>query len=285
MTDTTRLLALARADLGLREIPGFRHEPRVVACYADCGHPEIDADEVAWCAAWVGSKLKAAGYPLPPRAINLMARSYLNWGRALAVPEPGCIAVWPRGKPPQGHVNIVESVDHAAGTVTCIGGNQWSADTRRSDAVTRSTHPIADALAFRAPVAATKQALREAGSSEIATADTLRAAAKVVGSVAAAGTALNGAATPPPPAPTPDPVLPPTLPAFPELDGVTDGLDDVSGLLTGADAVWHLVAANPWLAAAVAACAGAWLVAVRLEANRLARARAGAPIGAQLLED
>jgi uncharacterized protein (TIGR02594 family) len=52
-----------------------------------------------------------------------MARSYLKYGTKLDKPRPGCIAIWPRGKPPSGHVGFVVSVDETAGTVKTIEGN------------------------------------------------------------------------------------------------------------------------------------------------------------------
>ena len=55
--------------------------------YADVGHPEIDNDEVAWCAAFLGACLERAGIG---STRSLMARSYLGWGQALAEPDPLC---------------------------------------------------------------------------------------------------------------------------------------------------------------------------------------------------
>lgn len=115
-------LKAAFADLGLSEIAGKRHEKRVLALYADAGHPGIKDDETAWCAAAVGAWLHRAGLP---NTGSLMARSYAKYGIACDLKKKvprGAIAVWPRGKPPSGHVNIVLEDD---GTyLTCIGGNQ-----------------------------------------------------------------------------------------------------------------------------------------------------------------
>src|SRR6476646_1130208 len=51
--DQPRWLELAWADLGVAEGPGDANNPTVVRYYADTGHPEVRADEVAWCAAFV----------------------------------------------------------------------------------------------------------------------------------------------------------------------------------------------------------------------------------------
>jgi uncharacterized protein (TIGR02594 family) len=115
-------LKAAFADLGLSEIAGKRHEKRVLSLYADAGHPEVKDDETAWCAAAVGAWLHRAGLP---NSGSLMARSYAKYGTACdlkkRVPR-GAVAVWPRGKPPSGHVNIV--LDDDGTYLTCIGGNQ-----------------------------------------------------------------------------------------------------------------------------------------------------------------
>jgi uncharacterized protein (TIGR02594 family) len=132
-------------NLGTKEISGRADNPVVMQFYKDCGHDEIEHDEVAWCAAFVGACLKRAGKPTSaPTDLNLLARSYLKYGKKLDKPVPGCIAVWPRGKPPSGHVGFVVKVNTENGTVKTIEGNvgnqvQWG------------THRIADALGYRWP--------------------------------------------------------------------------------------------------------------------------------------
>jgi uncharacterized protein (TIGR02594 family) len=115
-------LKRAFADLGLSEIQGSRHEPRVIKMYALSGNPGIKNDETAWCAAAVGAWLKEAGQP---NTGSLMARSYARYGKDVTnlprIPR-GAICVWPRGAPPSGHVNICLEDDGAY--LTCIGGNQ-----------------------------------------------------------------------------------------------------------------------------------------------------------------
>jgi uncharacterized protein (TIGR02594 family) len=115
-------LKRAFADLGLSEIQGSRHEPRVIKMYALSGNPGIKNDETAWCAAAVGAWLKEAGLP---NTGSLMARSYARYGKDVAhlplIPR-GAICVWPRGAPPSGHVNICLEDDGVY--LTCIGGNQ-----------------------------------------------------------------------------------------------------------------------------------------------------------------
>jgi uncharacterized protein (TIGR02594 family) len=140
-----RWLQEAITHIGLKEVSGRADNPTILQFYKDCGHPEIEHDETAWCAAFVGACLKRAGKPTSaPADLNLMARSYLKYGVPLAKPVPGCIAIWPRGKPPSGHVGFVLEVDEAKGTVRTIEGNV-------SNRVKYGSHRISEALGYRFP--------------------------------------------------------------------------------------------------------------------------------------
>lgn len=109
---------IARTHLGTKEAPGAANNPQVLRWYAEAGVPQ-QSDEVPWCAAFVGSMLKEAGYK--PSG-SLMARSYLEWGDELDKPRKGCIVVLKRGAPPAGHIGFVES--WTAATIRVLGGNQ-----------------------------------------------------------------------------------------------------------------------------------------------------------------
>jgi uncharacterized protein (TIGR02594 family) len=132
-------LHLARQEIGTKERPGRANNPKVVQYYVD-SVKAAQADSVPWCSAFVGAMLARSGYK--PSG-SLMARSYLTWGRKLKEPVPGAIVVFARGRPPSGHVAIVESVSN--GMLNVIGGNQ-------SDAVTRARYSRAKALGYRWPV-------------------------------------------------------------------------------------------------------------------------------------
>jgi uncharacterized protein (TIGR02594 family) len=130
---------------GTAEIDGKANNPAIMQLYKDCGHKGVEYETTAWCAAMVGACLKRAGKPpSSPVELNLMARSYLKYGVPLSKPIPGCIAIWPRGKPPSGHVGFVVSVDEKAGTVRTIEGNV-------SNRVKYGKHAISDALGYRWP--------------------------------------------------------------------------------------------------------------------------------------
>ncbi len=136
-------LSAAWAEFGQSEYKGHgAHNPRVVALYRDAGFSQIDNDEVAWCAAFVGACLQRSG----TRATrSLMARSYSAWGKSLGKDaQHGCIAVLSRGSDPAlGHVGFV--VGETSDMLFLLGGNQ-------SDAVTVAAFPKSRVVALRWPL-------------------------------------------------------------------------------------------------------------------------------------
>lgn len=154
----TQWMDAARAEIGTRETVGPEANPDVVSYYAEAGHPEVTDDETAWCAAYVGAMLARSGLPSTG---SLAARSYLNYGRKIDQPEPGCIVVFWRGSPTswQGHVAFYVR-DDGAKHVRVLGGNQ-------NNAVSEARYPKSQVLGYRMPVApkvvarqATKQAVQ-----------------------------------------------------------------------------------------------------------------------------
>lgn len=138
-----RWLSIARSYIGTEEVPGMANNPQILKWFEQTG-PNADwakADSIPWCAAFVNGCLKEAGIR---GSGSLMARSFLNWGVKLHKPVPGAIAVFPRGRPPSGHVAFVESVNWDNGTITTIDGNV-------SDEVARRTRKINSALGYRWP--------------------------------------------------------------------------------------------------------------------------------------
>jgi uncharacterized protein (TIGR02594 family) len=256
-------LQLALAEVGTKEVPGAAHNPAVLAYYAEAGHPEVAADEVAWCAAFTGAMLVRAGCPLPPRNVSLLARSYLTWG-VPCEPQPGAIGIWPRGAAWQGHVGIVVAVDLAGGTCDLLAGNQ-------GNAVSVQRYQLEEALDFRWPVAATTAALRRAGSTEVKTADRLEVATVGGAAVAVGGAAaaeLLREAPPVPPAPLVDP-------------GALTWLDQAAA---AAKAIGAVIAANPWLGGVLVAVLVLLYVSRRLKQRRIEKARIGVPLSVEAMK-
>jgi uncharacterized protein (TIGR02594 family) len=258
MTETEPLwLDLARSDLGVSEVVGQGASLVIKGYFKDAGHPEIEDDETAWCAAASCSWLKRAGMPVPPRATSLMAMSFESYGTPLDTFKPGCICVFYRGakreKTWQRHVAI--GVRETRTHIVVIGGNQ-------SNAVTEAKFPKRDLVAMRWPVAATVRELREAGSTDIEAADTLKKVAVSAGGVAATGAAAQQAT---------GPVVPPDI-------TITDASGQLTALqqfMEGCHAVAKLVFSSPWLVAGVAGAIAVYLVARRIERARVRRAELG----------
>lgn len=132
--------ALARKEIGTREVKGKGVNPRVLDYYKLTGAGWVADDAVPWCAAFANAMLALAGVP---GTRSLAARSFLDWGRAVKKPYRGAIVVFKRGNSAwQGHVGFVEKV--SATTVWCLGGNQ-------SDAVNVRRYPMTKVLGFREP--------------------------------------------------------------------------------------------------------------------------------------
>lgn len=111
-------LAEARKHIGTREIPGAKHEPKILAWWKAIKRGGIKTDEVPWCAAFVGGCLESVGL-ISSRYES--AKSYMAWGSPLKYPVPGCIAVFSRAG--GGHVGFVVAGD-GDGRLLILGGNQ-----------------------------------------------------------------------------------------------------------------------------------------------------------------
>jgi len=108
----------ARKHVGTREIPGEKHEPKILQWWKAIKRSGIKTDEVPWCAAFVGGCLEAVGV-VSSRYES--AKSYLAWGVPMSKPTLGCIVVFERQG--GGHVGFVVGED-AKGRLMVLGGNQ-----------------------------------------------------------------------------------------------------------------------------------------------------------------
>jgi len=115
----------AKKDIGLKEIVGSKHNPRVLEMFAKSGHPWVTDDETAWCSAAANAWMQQAGYK---GTGSLAARSWLNWGKSLNKEiKPGAIAVFKRGNSTwQGHVAFCTG-EETRTHIKVIGGNQRNA--------------------------------------------------------------------------------------------------------------------------------------------------------------
>ena len=133
-------LKIAEAEIGTKEIAGPVDNKRIVE-YASCTSLHASDDETPWCSAFVNWCIKKAGLIGTNSAA---ARSWLQWGRQLFNPVPGCVVILKRGVPPSGHVTFYVK-DRDKDFITCLGGNQ-------GDQVKYSHYHKSDVIGYRWPL-------------------------------------------------------------------------------------------------------------------------------------
>lgn len=135
-----RYIDVARAELGQREIKGKEDNPRIREYHSITSAGEA-ADEVPWCASFVGWCLEKSGIR---STRSKAASSYITWGQPCDL-EPGAIVVFGKSDPDAkgtGHVAFLIGVDGE--NVLVLGGNQ-------GNAVTKAWRKKANIAACRAP--------------------------------------------------------------------------------------------------------------------------------------
>ena len=107
----------------------------------------IDPVHYEWCAAFVNSVLRVNGIPGSESVSKypLTARSFMNWGEPVIIPERGDIVVFPRGNQGwQGHVGFYTRSVYVNGEehYMILGGNQ-------DNQVSFELYPAKKAIAIR----------------------------------------------------------------------------------------------------------------------------------------
>jgi uncharacterized protein (TIGR02594 family) len=112
-------LTEARKHIGLREIPGKRHNPKIVNWGISLGAWWKD-DETPWCGTFVAHCLRASDQPVPKEWYR--ARVWVDYGSLLRSSRlaPGAILVFSRDG--GGHVGFYVGEDPLYYHV--LGGNQ-----------------------------------------------------------------------------------------------------------------------------------------------------------------
>jgi uncharacterized protein (TIGR02594 family) len=133
-------LPVARAELGVRNFPAGSSNPRITKYHAGTNIAGYD-DKASWCSSFVDWTFAAVGIKGTGSAL---ARSWLQWGDALAEPRAGCVAVLWREDPQswRGHVGFFLRQD--GDDVVLLGGNQL-------ESVREHRYPRAQVLAYRWP--------------------------------------------------------------------------------------------------------------------------------------
>ena len=128
----------ARKHIGLREIPGAKHNTTISKWLTKLKAWWRD-DETPWCGTFVAHCVQYAGL-VPPKEWY-RARSWADWGTPTATPRIGCIVVFERKG--GGHVGFVVGED-TQGRLLVLGGNQ-------GDAVSIAPFDKARVLCYRIP--------------------------------------------------------------------------------------------------------------------------------------
>jgi uncharacterized protein (TIGR02594 family) len=112
----------AKKWIGLREYPGARHNPTIMAWAKRLGSRilgiNVKDDETPWCGLFMAHCFDSVGI-LPP-AIAIRASEWGKWGRELTAPRLGCVLVFTRQG--GGHVGLYVGEDDTSYHV--LGGNQ-----------------------------------------------------------------------------------------------------------------------------------------------------------------
>ena len=111
-------MTIAKNELGQSEIPGPKHNPRVVEYLKTTGS-WWNSDEIPWCSGFCNWAISKSGIKGTNSA---KALSWSDWGQALSKPSYGAIAVIDYGKG-KGHVGFVAG-KNSTGKIVLLGGNQ-----------------------------------------------------------------------------------------------------------------------------------------------------------------
>ncbi len=137
----TPWLSIALSEIGVAQFPAGQSNPRITGYHEGTNIRGYD-DKASWCSSFVNWCLGQVGIAGTGSAL---ARSWLVWGKPLAVPVPGCVVVLSRDDPSswKGHVGFYLRSDEKF--VYLLGGNQL-------EAVREHFYPLASVLGFRWPV-------------------------------------------------------------------------------------------------------------------------------------
>ncbi|MGF1533031.1 MAG: TIGR02594 family protein [Bernardetiaceae bacterium] len=119
----SKLIDIASAEIGVEEIVGEQHHPRILQYAHEAGFDWVTSDETPWCSIFLNWVAHKAGYP---RTHDGRARSWLKVGQPVQEPQPGdVILVGNNGDPEKiYHVGLFTGFTADGQQVFCLGGNQ-----------------------------------------------------------------------------------------------------------------------------------------------------------------
>jgi len=138
-----KYMQVALSYLGTKEAPGSANNPLVVDMFKLAEHPQITADSVPWCAAFIAACLKKAGTPNEvARSLRLWAAAYAQIGSPLPIQKPVWGSIGVKTRHGGGHVGFVVAANKDR--IWLLGGNQ-------GDKVSIASFPREAFTAFRLP--------------------------------------------------------------------------------------------------------------------------------------
>ena len=140
-TDAPSWLARALREVGVREIIGAHHNPRVLQ-YHQATRLKALNDETAWCASFVCWCLENEGVNSTRSAA---AASFIKWGVECPA-QPGAVIVFGKHDPDakgSGHVGFIANM-MSGGKVEVVSGNC-------NNAVRMKVYDLSTAVAVRWP--------------------------------------------------------------------------------------------------------------------------------------
>ena len=108
----------AAKHLGLQEIPGKDHNPKILHWIRSLGGWFTD-DETSWCGTFVAHCIRTAGYDVPKHWYR--AKAWSAFGQPCSL-QTGAIAVF--GRKGGGHVGFVVGQSEDGSSIYILGGNQ-----------------------------------------------------------------------------------------------------------------------------------------------------------------
>ena len=117
----TRIIDIALSEIGVKEIVGKKHNPRILHYFSEIGHAWVKNDETAWCSAFANYVCKKAGVKYSGK---LNARSWEDIGEKIINPEKGDIAVFWRESPDSWKGHVAFFIRQTKNWVYVLGGNQ-----------------------------------------------------------------------------------------------------------------------------------------------------------------
>jgi uncharacterized protein (TIGR02594 family) len=129
-------MSIALGELGVREIPGAKHNPRIIEYMLSTTLPNADKlpDETDWCACFTSWCMVQAGVE---GIHSALVNPWLKWGEPIPEPRRGCIVIFNWG-----HIGFY--IGENGPYIRSLGGNQ-------SQAVWISSYERTRVLAYRMP--------------------------------------------------------------------------------------------------------------------------------------